>query len=186
MIQGLAKNTEVLEETDSLFLLWGQPPHQKWGLPRVGSGSSPGEGNGNPLQYSCREHLMDRGAWQAMAHGVAESDMTKVTEDTHTQAYCVAASTRGRAQQLDPGGLHPEPRGHLPYAQLCCWLVCVCVCWGWSVKRSRGGWVCLTLTSQQPGTSREGRGLRTVVQCEPRPVGLTQWPPSKGHTGCRA
>ena len=36
LIQGLAKNTEVLEETDSSFLLWGQPPHQKWGLPRVG------------------------------------------------------------------------------------------------------------------------------------------------------
>ena len=34
-----------------------------------------GEGNGNPLQYSCLENPMDRGAWQTMAHGVAkESD----------------------------------------------------------------------------------------------------------------
>ena len=31
-----------------------------------GSGSSPGEGNGNPLQYSCLENSMDRGAWQAI------------------------------------------------------------------------------------------------------------------------
>ena len=38
-----------------------------------GSGSSPGVGNGNPLQYSCLENPMDRGAWQAVVHGVAES-----------------------------------------------------------------------------------------------------------------
>ena len=35
------------------------------------SGRSPGEGNGNPLQYSCMENPMDRGAWQAIVHGVA-------------------------------------------------------------------------------------------------------------------
>ena len=35
-----------------------------------GSGRSPGEGNGNPLQYSCLENPMDRGAWWAMVHGV--------------------------------------------------------------------------------------------------------------------
>ena len=38
-----------------------------------GSGRSPGEGNGNPLQYSCLENPMDRGAWQASIHGVAKS-----------------------------------------------------------------------------------------------------------------
>ena len=37
-----------------------------------GSGRSPGEGNGNPLQYSCLENPMDRGAWQATVHGVAK------------------------------------------------------------------------------------------------------------------
>ena len=38
-----------------------------------GSGRSPGEGNGNPLQYSCLENSMDRGAWWAAVHGVAMS-----------------------------------------------------------------------------------------------------------------
>ena len=38
-----------------------------------GSGRSPGEGNGNPLQYSCLESSMDRGAWQATVHGVTKS-----------------------------------------------------------------------------------------------------------------
>ena len=36
-----------------------------------GSGRSPGEGNGSPLQYSCSENPMDRGAWQVAIHGVA-------------------------------------------------------------------------------------------------------------------
>jgi len=38
-----------------------------------GLGRSPGEGNGMPLQYSCLENPMDRGAWQATVHGVAKS-----------------------------------------------------------------------------------------------------------------
>ena len=38
-----------------------------------GSGRSPGKGNGNPLQYSCLENPMDRGAWGAIVRGVAKS-----------------------------------------------------------------------------------------------------------------
>ena len=38
-----------------------------------GLGRSPGEGNGNPLQYSCLENPMDRGAWCAIVHGVIKS-----------------------------------------------------------------------------------------------------------------
>ena len=37
-----------------------------------GSGRSPGEGDGNPLQYSCLGNLMDRGAWWATVHSVAK------------------------------------------------------------------------------------------------------------------
>ena len=45
-----------------------------------GVGRSPRGGNGNPLQYSCLENPMDRGAWRATVHGShKESDTTKVT-----------------------------------------------------------------------------------------------------------
>ena len=44
-----------------------------------GSGRSPGEGHGNPLQYSSLENPMDRGAWWAIVHTVAESNMTEMT-----------------------------------------------------------------------------------------------------------
>ena len=43
-----------------------------------GSGRSPGEGNGNPLQYSCLENAMERGAWWATVHGVTKSQ-TRLT-----------------------------------------------------------------------------------------------------------
>ena len=43
----------------------------------LGSGRSPGEGHGNPLQRSCLENPMDRGAWQAAVQRVAESDMAE-------------------------------------------------------------------------------------------------------------
>ena len=42
-----------------------------------GSGKSPGEAHGNPLQYSCLGDPMDRGAWRAAVHRVTESDMTE-------------------------------------------------------------------------------------------------------------
>ena len=48
-----------------------------------GSGRSPGEGNGNPLQYSCLENPMDGGAWQVTVHGVAKS-RTQLSDFTVT------------------------------------------------------------------------------------------------------
>ena len=49
------------------------------------SGRSPGGGHGNPLQYSCLEHPMDRGAWQAVVHGVAKNLTRLKRLSTHTQ-----------------------------------------------------------------------------------------------------
>ena len=43
----------------------------------LGLGNSPGEGNGNPLQYSCLENPMEGGAWWATPRGRKESDMTE-------------------------------------------------------------------------------------------------------------
>ena len=48
-----------------------------------GSGRSPGEGNGNSLQYTCLENPMDRGAWQDIVHGVAKS-WTRLRTNTFT------------------------------------------------------------------------------------------------------
>ena len=45
-----------------------------------GLGRSPGEGNGNPLQYSCLENPMDRGTWRATVHGVTRVGHDLVTK----------------------------------------------------------------------------------------------------------
>ena len=58
-----------------------------------GSGRFPGEGHGNPLQYSCLENSMNRGDWQAMVHGAAESDMTKKTQHPYTHAQTQSNAT---------------------------------------------------------------------------------------------
>ena len=51
-----------------------------------------GEGNGNPLQYSCLENPMDRGAWWATVHGVAKS-RTQLSDFTFIIAYNVVLVT---------------------------------------------------------------------------------------------
>ena len=52
-------------------ILW--PPDAKSRLIRKDPDVDAGEGNGNPLQYSCLENPMDKAAWQATVHGVAKS-----------------------------------------------------------------------------------------------------------------
>ena len=60
-----------------MVLVVRNPPANEGDIRDVGSipelGRSPGGGHGNPLQYSCLENIMDRGAWWAMVHRVAES-----------------------------------------------------------------------------------------------------------------
>ena len=56
LVAQIVKNLPTVQETQVQSLGW----------------EDPGEGNGNPLQYSCLENPMDRGAWQAPVHGVAK------------------------------------------------------------------------------------------------------------------
>ena len=107
-----------------------------------GSGGAPGEGNSCPLQYSCLENPMDRGAWWAIVHGVAELNMTEQQTLTHTLSHthththththrvnciwicicCEPALLSLCRQTHRPGGgpvssvwekWHPRSRGHL-------------------------------------------------------------------------
>ena len=49
------------------------PAMQETWVRSLGRDDNPGKGNGNPLQYSCQENSMDRGAWWATIHGVTKS-----------------------------------------------------------------------------------------------------------------
>ena len=67
-----------------------------------GSGRSPGEGNGNPLQYSCLENPMDGGAWWATVHGVTKSqtrlsDFTPAHKYTHTHTHTHTVGKKGKS-----------------------------------------------------------------------------------------
>ena len=53
-----------------------------------GLGRSPGEGNGNPLQYSCLENPMDRGAWQDTVHRVTGVEHNLATKERGTERVC--------------------------------------------------------------------------------------------------
>ena len=63
-----------------------------------GLGRSPGEGNGNPLQYSCLEKPMDGGAWWATVNGVAKS-RTRLSDFTLLTSYFIAREGNGNPLQ---------------------------------------------------------------------------------------
>ena len=94
-----------------------------------GSGRSPGGGHGHPLQYSCLEKPMDRGAWQVTVHGVAQSQiqvkLSSFTRMPHTRMLQGVTVTAGLScgfrhllclQKL-PGqasfqAMQPDPNSH--------------------------------------------------------------------------
>ena len=61
----------MAQRVKSLPAMW-----ETW-VPSLDGEDPPGEGNGNPLQYSCLGNPMDGGAWRATMHGVAELDTTE-------------------------------------------------------------------------------------------------------------
>ena len=74
-----------------------------------GSGRSSGEGNGNPLQYSCLENPMDRGAWWATVHGVAKSQ-TRLSNFTFfwaSQVALLVKNSPANARDVRDAGLIP-------------------------------------------------------------------------------
>ena len=71
-----------------------------------GSGRSPGEGNGNLLQYSCLENSTEKGAWRASVHGVAEC-RKQLSNWTHTVQFSSVAQS---CPTLCDPGVHPNPR----------------------------------------------------------------------------
>ena len=65
----------------------------------------PGEGNGNPLQYCCLEGPMDRGAWWAAVHGVAESDATGVAQHARPSLWVESAAVLWEGLQCSAGSV---------------------------------------------------------------------------------
>ena len=63
-----------------------------------GSGRSPGEGHGSPLQYSCLENPRDRGGWTATVHGVAQSQ-TRLKRLSMHAAWCTALGPEKSGQE---------------------------------------------------------------------------------------
>ena len=74
-----------------------------------GPGRSPGEGNGKPLQYSFLENPMDRGAWQATAHGVTKS-LTRLSNFTFTLSLLgFPGDSAGKESACNAGDLDSIP-----------------------------------------------------------------------------
>ena len=96
-----------------MALVVKNPPANAGGRKIPGSGRPPGGGHGNPLQYSCLENPMDRGAWRATVHGVAQSwtRLKRLCTHFHLGAFgqvgsCLSSSfpTRQMGEQ-PPGGV---------------------------------------------------------------------------------
>ena len=96
-VHEVTKSRTRLSDGTELRILWGFPGGASGKEPACqcrrlkrhssipGLGKSPGEGNGNPLQYSCLENPMYRGAWQATVHGVARVGHDLATKEGGTR-----------------------------------------------------------------------------------------------------
>ena len=79
----------------------------------LGSGGSPGEGNGNSFQYSCLENSMDRRAWWATVHGVAKS-WTRLS-DFHSESFPGNSVVKNlHCNARDTSSITGQGRFHMP------------------------------------------------------------------------
>ena len=79
LVAQMVKNPPAMQETSVQFLSWEEYP---------------GEGNGYPLQYSCLENPIDRGAWQSTVHGVTKS-RTQLSDFHFTSLSSSSTATQG-------------------------------------------------------------------------------------------
>ena len=80
------KESDTILWASQVALVVKNPPADGGDMGSIpGSGRSPGEGHGNPFQYSYLENPMDRGAWWATVQGSKQSDTTEETQHTHVQ-----------------------------------------------------------------------------------------------------
>ena len=97
MTRNISKPLELTDFSriwDSFSLPYGflggsvvkNPPNAGESGSILGSGRCPGEGHGNPLQYSCLGNLMDKGAWRATVHGVTKSQ-TRLSRHTDSLKF---------------------------------------------------------------------------------------------------
>jgi len=88
-----SSNSNLVYKASQMLLMVKNLPANAGDIRDVGSipglGRSPGGGHGNPLQYSCLENPMDRGAWQATVLGVTKSQTWLKQLCTHTSLYMV-------------------------------------------------------------------------------------------------
>ena len=90
-----------------------------------GSGRSPGEGNGNPLQYSCLENPMNGRAWWATVHGVAESDTTSLSHTSKVMLKILQARLQQYVNREHPdvqAGFR-KGRGTRDQITSICWII---------------------------------------------------------------
>ena len=122
----------------------------------LGLGRSPGEGNGNPLQYSCLGNPMDGGAWQATVHGVARVRHDLVTKPPPPR----------QDPKLPPTKKLPthQPSGKIPYKLMCCVSLVAPAC-------NAGD------PGSFPGLGRSGEGNGNLLQysCLENPMDRGAW-----------
>ena len=116
-----------------------------------GSGRSPGEGNGNPLQYSCLENPMDRGAWWATLHGVTRSRTQLKRLSRHARCLLWRCGQR-RCPILETTQMSfSKGRDKLTAVHACCHSTCVC-----AKELQSCLTLCNPLDSSPPGSSVHG------------------------------